>query len=183
MKVYTKKGDKGETSLLGGTRVKKSNLRIEAYGTVDELNAYLGVIRDHGKDQKTEEALVAVQHCLFTIGSELAADPEKNRMEIPHIREEDIQFLEEEIDRMTEQLPPMKFFILPGGDLTASHCQVARTICRRAERRVIELEEQQQGIPSKIIEYLNRLSDYLFTLARFFTKINKGFETPWKTRG
>jgi cob(I)alamin adenosyltransferase len=183
MKVYTKTGDSGETSLFGGKRVKKYDLRIESYGTVDELNSYIGVIRDHNKDEALEATLVNIQHRLFTIGSELAADPDKKNLQVPQLDNADIEFLENEIDRMTDQLEPMRFFILPGGDLTASHSHVARTICRRAERRVIELNSLEQNVDLLIVQYLNRLSDYLFTLARYFTKQNGGLETPWKTRG
>ncbi len=182
MKVYTKTGDTGETSLFGGKRVKKYNLRIESYGTVDELNSYLGVIRDQHKHEGIEATLVNIQNRLFTVGSELAADPDKKNLETPKLDEEDILFLEKEIDGMTDELEPMRFFILPGGDLVASHCHVARTICRRAERRVIELQDAEQNVDMRIVEYLNRLSDYLFTLARYFTKLNHGVETPWKTR-
>lgn len=182
MKVYTKKGDMGETSLLGGTRVSKASLRIESYGTVDELNAYLGVLRDLNKEKEVGESLLQIQHCLFTIGAELAADPEKNKMEIPHIEAGDISFLERNIDAMTETLEPMRFFILPGGDLAASHAHVARTICRRAERAVIALHTATNQVDPTIVAYLNRLSDYLFTLSRYFTKLHDGVETAWKTR-
>lgn len=183
MKVYTKTGDTGETSLFGGKRVKKYDLRIESYGTVDELNSYIGVIRDQNKLDQIEAILVRIQNCLFTVGSELAADPDKKNLEIPILSEADVVLLENEIDSMTEQLEPMRFFILPGGELVASHCHVARTICRRAERRVIELQDAEQNVDIRIVQYLNRLSDYLFTLSRFFTKKNGGVETPWKTRG
>lgn len=182
MKVYTKTGDKGETSLFGGKRVKKYDLRIESYGTVDELNSYIGVIRDSNKNESIEAALVSIQNRLFTVGSELAADPDKKNLETPKISLEDVEFLEKEIDSMTAELEPMRFFILPGGDLVSSHCHVARTVCRRAERRVIELQDAEQNVEPRIVEYLNRLSDYLFTLARYFTKLNHGLETPWKTR-
>jgi cob(I)alamin adenosyltransferase len=182
MKVYTKKGDLGETSLLGGTRVSKASLRIESYGTVDELNAYLGVLRDMNKETGVGEALLQIQHCLFTIGAELAVDPAKNKMEIPTLEEGDVQFLEEQIDAMTASLEPMRFFILPGGDLASSYSHVARTVCRRAERKVIALHTATEQVDPRIIAYLNRLSDYLFTLSRYFTKINGGQETPWKTR-
>lgn len=183
MKVYTKKGDTGTTSLLGGTRVSKADLRIEAYGTVDELNAYLGVLRDLCSDEALSSSLLSIQNCLFTVGSELAADPEKNKMEIPRLKQEDVLFLETEIDAMTEALEPMRFFILPGGDMASSHAHVARTICRRAERRVIDLNNHTNNVDARVIEYLNRLSDFLFTVSRYLTFLNKGVETPWKTRG
>jgi len=182
MKVYTRKGDTGETSLIGGTRVKKTNVRIEAYGTVDELNSFIGLIRDTAKDKSAEEVLLEIQNLLFTIGSSLAADPGKNRMALPQVDESDIVKLENEMDSMNEGLPELKNFILPGGDLASSHCHVARCVCRRAERRAVGLSEMTM-IDEKIIRYLNRLSDYLFVLARFYTHKHEGEETLWKTRG
>ena len=180
MKIYTKKGDKGETSLIGGSRVSKTHTRIEAYGTVDELNSVIGVIRDTARFREPDEFLVSIQNLLFTIGSELASAPD-SKMNIPMLQERDIEALEKEMDRMNEQLPDLKNFILPGGDLTASHCHVARCVCRRAERRVVALAAEAE-IDEKIIRYLNRLSDFLFVLARYYTHQHKGVETAWKTR-
>ncbi|MGB0176589.1 MAG: cob(I)yrinic acid a,c-diamide adenosyltransferase [Owenweeksia sp.] len=181
MKVYTRKGDSGETSLIGGTRVKKYHVRIEAYGTVDELNSFVGLIRDSARSSDQDTLLEDIQNRLFTVGSELASDPENSRMKVPQLQTSDIEVLEKAIDSMDEQLPPLKNFILPGGDMAASHCHVARCVCRRAERRVIELNEQA-GVDPKIMEYLNRLSDYFFVLARYFTMRHGGEETLWKTR-
>ena len=181
MKIYTKKGDKGETSLIGGVRVSKTDTRIEAYGTVDELNSVIGVIRDSAKEKVAEETLVSIQNILFTVGSELASAP-GSKMKLPEVEVSDIELLETEMDRMNEDLPDLKNFILPGGDLAASHCHVARCVCRRAERRAVALAQVAE-VDEKIIKYLNRLSDYLFTLARFYTRQHGGVETPWKTRG
>ncbi len=180
MKIYTKRGDKGETSLIGGSRVSKTHVRIEAYGTVDELNSVVGVIRDTADFKDIDQFLVDIQNRLFTIGSELASTPD-SKMQIPKLEESDIEVLEKEMDRMDEHLPQLKNFILPGGDLTASHCHVARCVCRRAERRVVALADDSE-VDEKIIRYLNRLSDYLFTLARYYTFRHRGVETEWKTR-
>ncbi len=181
MKVYTRKGDTGETSLIGGTRVKKTNICIEAYGTVDELNSFIGLIRDTTEDKLAENFLVEIQNLLFIIGSELATDPDKNCITLPQIKDENVGKLEQEIDRMNEVLPELKNFILPGGDKTSSYCHVARSICRRAERRTIGLA-QMTTVNDKTIRFLNRLSDYLFVLARYCTHQHKGKETLWKTR-
>lgn len=180
MKIYTKRGDKGQTSLIGGSRVSKTHTRIEAYGTVDELNSIIGVIRDSAKERSLDEFLVEIQNRLFTIGSELASTPD-SKMLIPKLKEEDILVLETEMDRMDEDLPALKNFILPGGDLTASHCHVGRCVCRRAERRVVALADESE-VDERIIRYLNRLSDYLFTLARYYTAKHGGVETEWRTR-
>lgn len=180
MKIYTRKGDKGETSLIGGVRVSKTNARIEAYGTVDELNSFLGVIRDTAEKSHQSEVLVEIQNRLFTIGSELASAPE-SKMKVPELTDGDIELLEKEMDSMNEGLPELKNFILPGGDLAASHCHVARCVCRRAERRTVALAALAE-VDERIIRYLNRLSDYLFMLARFYTHQHGGTETPWKTR-
>ncbi len=181
MKIYTRKGDTGETSLIGGVRVSKTNSRIEAYGTVDELNSFLGLVRDGSKETSQDEVLINIQNRLFTIGSELASAP-GSKMEIPQLTDDDVTLLENEMDRMNEQLPELRNFILPGGDLASSYCHVARCVCRRAERKVIALGLTDQ-IDERIIRYLNRLSDYLFMLARFYTLKHGGRETPWKTRG
>ena len=180
-KIYTKTGDKGHTSLIGGTRIPKYDLRIEAYGTVDELNSNIGLVRDQNIDTHSKEILIELQDRLFTIGSLLAADPEKNKMTLPQISETDIELLEKEIDKMNESLPEMKSFVLPGGHTTVSFCHVARCVCRRAERCVLRLNEEQP-VNELIYKYLNRLSDYLFVLSRHFTQELKATETPWKPR-
>lgn len=177
MKIYTRKGDSGETSLIGGSRVPKNHLRIEAYGTVDELNAFVGLIRDSAQDRSAEDTLVAIQHQLFTIGSELAAE-KGHKMKLPELDQNSIDALEKAMDSMDQDLPALKNFILPGGDLTASHCHVARTICRRAERKVVALAAHE-SIDEQILRYINRLSDYFFILARFYTHRHNGQETPW----
>lgn len=181
MKIYTKTGDKGTTSLIGGTRVSKDDIRIEAYGTVDELNSWIGLLRDQKPGKEQEDVLLEVQDRLFSIGSNLASDPERSKMKIPHINEEDIQLLEKNIDRMNEELPEMKSFILPGGDQSQSFCHVARCVCRRAERNTIHLSGESFVDPL-IIKYLNRLSDYLFVLARKIGKDRSAVETPWRAR-
>jgi cob(I)alamin adenosyltransferase len=165
MKIYTKKGDKGQTSLIGGTRVPKYHLRIEAYGTVDELNVYIGLIRGQDINSSFQVVLKEIQDRLFTIGSSLAADPEKSKMKIPDLYLSDIEFLEEQIDDMDSELPLLKHFILPGGSNSISFCHLARVVCRRAERLCVQLSETS-FVDEKIIIYLNRLSDYLFILGR-----------------
>lgn len=165
MKIYTKTGDSGLTSLIGGTRVPKHHLRIEAYGTVDELNSYIGLIRDQLKTINEIAILKEIQDRLFTIGSVLAADPEKSNMKLPDLHLSDIELLETEIDQINELLPVLKHFILPGGDVLISNCHIARCVCRRAERAVVHLSEGS-FVADKVIIYLNRLSDYLFTLSR-----------------
>ena len=182
MKIYTKKGDTGETSLLGGTRLKKSNSRIEAYGTVDELNSFLGLIRDTADYKHANIFLVNIQNDLFAIGSALAADPNKNKVKFETVSPAHIEALENEMDEMEKELPELKNFILPGGDLTASYCHTARCVCRRAERAVVRLQEVE-SVENILIQYLNRLSDYLFVLARFYTLKHGGIETLWQTRG
>jgi cob(I)alamin adenosyltransferase len=182
MKIYTKTGDKGTTSLIGGTKVLKSDLRIEAYGTVDELNSYVGLCRDLITDETSKKTLQEIQDRLFTIGSSLACDPEKEpKMKIPDLKEEDIIFLEKEIDRMNESLPEMKSFVLPGGHSTVSHLHIARCVCRRAERCCVRLQENDQAT-LLIIKYLNRLSDHFFVLARFISHLLGADEIPWKPR-
>lgn len=181
IKIYTKTGDKGQTSLIGGTRIPKFDIRIEAYGTVDELNSNIGLVRDQEIDEHSKTILIEVQDRLFTIGSLLAADPEKNKMVLPQISETDIVLLEKEIDAMNEYLPEMKHFILPGGHTTISFCHVARCVCRRAERCVLALNEVNP-VDELIYKYLNRLSDYLFVLSRKITFDLKAVETPWKPR-
>ena len=181
LKIYTKTGDKGQTSLLGGTRVPKNHIRIEAYGTVDELNSWIGLLRDSVMDEHTKEILIEVQDRLFTMGSSLASDPVKSKVKIPHLSEDDITVFEKEIDTMDAQLPQMKNFVLPGGHQTVSYCHVTRCVCRRAERRVIHLAENEP-VDELVIKYLNRLSDYLFMLARKLTQDLKATEVPWKPK-
>lgn len=181
MKIYTKTGDKGYTSLIGGTRVPKHHLRIESYGTVDELNSYIGLIRDQEIDQYDKDLLKEIQDRLFTIGSSLAADPEKSRMVIPDLHLEDIELLEKEMDKMNETLPVLKHFILPGGSTTISYCHIARCVCRRAERLSVHLAEESP-VDEKVNIYLNRLSDYLFTLARKIANEQKIPENQWIPR-
>lgn len=181
LKIYTKTGDKGQTSLLGGTRVPKHHIRIEAYGTVDELNSWIGLLRDSINDEHDKAILVDTQDRLFTVGAYLASDPGKSKVKIPHLSEEDINLLEREMDMMDELLPEMKSFILPGGHETVSRCHIARCVCRRAERRVNELAENEE-VNEIVIRYLNRLSDYLFMLARKLGQDLKAKEVPWKPK-
>lgn len=181
MKIYTKTGDTGETSLLGGSRVPKYHLRIEAYGTVDELNSYMGIIRDQNLPEPLTEELLAIQDRLFTIGAELATEPGNNKVKIPHVGDQDVEGLEKAIDRMDEELPPMRSFVLPGGHTTVSYCHIARCVCRRAERIVVHLSNESE-VPEIIPRYLNRLSDYLFVLSRFLSKKLGADERPWKPK-
>ncbi|HTA62975.1 MAG TPA: cob(I)yrinic acid a,c-diamide adenosyltransferase [Bacteroidia bacterium] len=180
-KVYTKTGDKGQTSLIGGTRLPKQHIRIEAYGTVDELNSWIGLLRDQAIDERSIKTLLEVQDRLFTIGSLLAADPEKNKMKLPDIKEEDIVLLEKEIDAMEETLPVMKSFVLPGGHTIVSYCHLARCICRRGERAVLRVAENEK-VDELVYKYLNRLSDYLFVLSRKLAHDLNAPETPWVAR-
>jgi len=183
MKIYTKTGDSGKTSLLGGTKVFKNNPRIEAYGTVDELNSYIGLLSDFSNDDNAKNILKEIQDRLFTIGAELACDPDKNsRMALPDLHESDVELLEKEIDKMNEVLPVMKSFILPGGHVAVSTLHVARCICRRAERCCVRMQKKEMEVESLIIKYLNRLSDYLFVLARFAAHELNIAEAPWKPR-
>lgn len=181
MKIYTKTGDTGTTALFGGKRVSKADMRIDTYGTVDELNAFIGLVRDQEINQKRKQTLVEIQDRLFTIGSVLAAEPGNSKIKIPPLSADDITFLEKEIDRMEAELPPLKFFVLPGGHVAVSFCHVARTVCRRAERLVIALNEREP-IDALVIQYLNRLSDYLFVLARKMAHELNAEETAWKPR-
>jgi len=181
MKIYTKTGDKGQSSLIGGTRVPKHHMRIEAYGTVDELNSWIGLINDQEIPAETKTILSEIQDRLFTVGASLASEPEKSKMKIPDLHESDIELLEFEIDKMNEVLPEMRFFILPGGHTTISYCHLARCVCRRAERNVIHLHENE-FVNELVIKYLNRLSDYLFVLARFLAHELKVNEIAWKAR-
>lgn len=185
MKIYTKTGDKGTTALFGGTRVPKHHLRIEAYGTVDELNSYLGLIRDQDIDEHYKKFLMQVQEKLFTVGAILATDPEKailktgkERLNIPFVEDDDLTALENEMDEMEESLPPITHFVLPGGHQTVSYCHIARCVCRRAERCATELYEQRP-FSKETLMYLNRLSDYLFVLARKLSKDLNAEEIKW----
>lgn len=180
-KIYTKTGDKGQTSLIGGTRLPKHHIRIEAYGTVDELNSHIGLLRDVIDDENTGQLLISIQDRLFTIGSHLAADPVKNKMELPLLYEDDIVLLEKEIDKIDELVPEMKSFVLPGGHVHVSYCHIARCVCRRAERAVLRLAENET-VNEIHFKYLNRLSDYLFMLSRWLTFHYKAKETPWKPK-
>ena len=179
MKVYTKSGDKGKTSLIGGTRVPKSSLKIEAYGTVDELNSHLGFVCDQLKKSERKDFIRNIQNQLFSIGSILAVEEEMDFDHIPKLSMEEVERLEKEMDKMDESLPEMKFFVLPGGHIAVSSCHIARTVCRRAERRVIELSEIEKVDPA-IIVYLNRLSDFLFVLSRAITQDLGVDEIPWR---
>jgi cob(I)alamin adenosyltransferase len=180
-KIYTKTGDQGETSLYGGMRLPKDHIRIESYGTVDELNSYLGLLRDLLENDHQKAILKQIQDRLFDLGSNLALDPTKD-IAVPKLAEEDLQLLENEIDSMDEVLIPLKNFILPGGHPTVSYCHVARCVCRRAERNVVALSHNEK-VDEILIQYLNRLSDYLFTLARKIAMELDVVETCWKGRG
>ena len=185
MKIYTKTGDKGTTALYGGTRVSKNHIRINSYGTIDELNAWLGLIRDQEIDSYSKNLLTLIQNKLFTIGAILATDPEKavlkngkERLDIQKINASDIELLENEMDYMNDSLPPMTNFILPGGHTIVSYCHIARTVCRRSERMTTQLFEKEP-FDERILSYLNRLSDFLFVLARKLSKDLKADEIKW----
>jgi cob(I)alamin adenosyltransferase len=183
LKIYTKTGDKGTTSLIGGTKVPKSHLRIEAYGTVDELGSYIGLCKDLLEDATSRETLQEVQDRLFTMNASLACDPVREpKLRIPDLKDTDITFLEKEIDRMNEVVPEMKSFILTGGHPTVSHLHIARCVCRRAERCCVRLQLESLEVEPVIIIYLNRLSDYLFVLARYTGYQLQVPEIPWKPR-
>lgn len=181
MKIYTKTGDKGQTSLIGGTRVPKYHIRIEAYGTVDELNSYIGLIKCQPIDEHYQLMLKEIQDRLFTIGASLASDPERSKMKIPDLTENDIRVLEMEMDSMNEVLPSLKHFILPGGNTVVSYCHLARCVCRRAERLTVQLAEES-FVDSNITIYLNRLSDYLFVLGRKLCADEGTDESIWIPR-
>jgi len=181
MKIYTKTGDKGQTSLIGGTRVPKYHLRIEVYGTVDELNSYIGLIMCQGIDNYDQQLLKEIQDRLFTIGASLAADPDKSKMKIPDLHDADIALLEKEMDLMNDNLPDLKHFVLPGGNTVVSYCHIARCVCRRAERLAVALAENS-FVDERITIYLNRLSDYLFVLARKLTVYFNAEENIWIPR-
>ena len=179
MKIYTKTGDKGQTSLIGGTKVSKGHLKIESYGTVDELNSFIGVIRDSFTDTDTNILLERTQNNLFNIGAQLATVAGTTNSYVPKVTEEEIESLEKAIDKMDESLTPLRNFILPGGHIANSYAHVARCVCRRAERCVVRLMEEEEVDPF-IIKYMNRLSDYLFALARFISHQNGSREVEWK---
>jgi cob(I)alamin adenosyltransferase len=194
-RIYTRTGDKGKTALIGGTKVPKSHIRIESYGTVDELNSYIGLLSDHLTAAAgvvshpvfpltaSIQTLRGIQDRLFTIGASLACDPDKeSKMKLPDLNEDDIKALEEDIDRMDEVLPEMKSFILPVGHIAVSTAHVARCVCRRAERICVQMQEDGQFIDPLVLKYINRLSDHLFTLARYAGHLLQAEEIPWKPR-
>ena len=188
MKVYTKTGDTGTTALFGATRVPIHHIRIESYGTVDELNSHIGLIRDQDMSDLYKNVLIEVQDRLFTVGAILATPPEKEtlkngqpRLQNLGIVESDIEFLENEIDTMEEALPPMTHFVLPGGHTTVSYCHIARCVCRRAERLAVHLNDIEPT-DERVIKYLNRLSDYLFVLARKLSHDLNADEVQWIPR-
>lgn len=183
IKIYTKTGDQGKTALIGGTKVPKSHIRIDAYGTIDELNSFIGLTADHCTDAHTCAMLREIQDRLFTIGSSLACDPEKEpKMKMPDLKETDITRLEQEIDAMHTVLPEMKSFLLPGGDVAVSTTHITRCVCRRAERCCVLMQEEGLFIDPLILQYLNRLSDYLFVLARYIGHLLSVPEIPWRPR-
>lgn len=181
MKIYTKTGDAGSTGLFGGRRVSKADLRIETYGTIDELNSYIGLLRDQEVNIHRTGFIINIQDRLFTIGSILATEPGNTKVKIPSLIQEDVTLLEKEIDAMDSQLEPMKSFVLPGGHPSVSYGHIARTVCRRAERLVIRLHEVEK-VDELVLQYLNRLSDYLFVLCRMMAKELGVTDVPWKPR-
>lgn len=181
MKIYTKTGDKGQTSLVGGTRVSKAHLKIDAYGTVDELNAYVGLLRDQPINQDRRDLLKEIQDRLFTIGAILASEPAQTKKQLPDLHEADIALLENEMDKMDEHLAPLRAFVLPGGHQSVSFAHVARTVCRRAERLVIALTDIEP-VDDLVVKYLNRLSDFLFMMSRKMTQELGSEEVTWKPR-
>jgi len=183
LRIYTKTGDDGTTSLIGGTKVPKSHFRIEAYGTVDELNSYVGLCRDLLNDADSQQLLAEVQDRLFTIGSSLACDADKEPgMALPDLVDDDVRLLEKEIDRMTEALPEMKHFILPGGAVAVSQLHILRCICRRAERCCVRMQYEGIHVNELVVKYLNRLSDYFFVLARYTGQQLNVKENSWRPR-
>jgi len=181
-RIYTKTGDKGKTALIGGTRVSKAHLRIETYGNIDELNSYVGLCRDVLTDPAGTGRLQEIQDRLFTIGALLAKDPGKDtKMELPDLHEEDILLLEQDIDAMSARLPQMKSFILPGGSVAISYLHITRCVCRRAERSCVRLQEAEP-VDAIVTRYLNRLSDYLFVLARYTGFLTGIADIPWRPR-
>ena len=179
MKVYTKKGDKGKTQLFGGSMVNKNHIKLECYGTIDELNAFIGNIYDQEISAFHKEVLLKIQNQLFNLGSIISFDGKKDKIKLPNVTTENIEMMEKAIDKMEESLPMLKNFILPSGHPTASICHIARTVCRRAERNLVALGQEQE-INNLHIQYLNRLSDYLFVLARAILKENNAPEIEWQ---
>ncbi len=179
MKIYTKNGDKGQTSLIGGQRVPKHSDKVEAYGTIDELKSYIGLIRELCSQECTKAKLLKIQERLFIAESRVASDTEESRNKMPLLYESDIKYLESEIDRINQKLPELKSFILPGGSVLAAHTHIARTICRRAERATLRSYATDPG-DVMVIKYLNRLSDYLFILARLMANEEGGGDVIWK---
>ncbi|MBP6386710.1 MAG: cob(I)yrinic acid a,c-diamide adenosyltransferase [Pseudarcicella sp.] len=183
MKIYTKTGDKGKTSLVGGTRVSKDNIRIEAYGTIDELNSYIGLLGSLPENDARKDLLKEIQDRLFTIGSNLASETDQTKKKIPDLVQEDVELLEKTMDEMSEKLEPMRFFILPGGHPSIAHCHIARTVCRRAERVIIHLANtENEYVSDLVVQYVNRLSDLLFVLSRVIHKEINVDEISWKPR-
>jgi cob(I)alamin adenosyltransferase len=178
MKIYTRKGDEGNTSLIGGSKVPKDHIRIEAYGTLDELNSWMGLLRDSIDNQDIKAHIIRIQNDLFTIGSHLAAE-EGSKMKLPELNKKHIELLESSMDTMDSELPPMKNFVLPGGHSVVSNCHIARCVCRRAERRVVSMATHNILVPNDVIQYLNRLSDWLFMLSRKCSKDLNSEEIPW----
>ncbi len=179
MKVYTKTGDKGTTALIGGKRVRKNHQRIEAYGTADELISFLGLLRDYCGEAKHKEFIFKIQNELMVLSAILATDCESTLDKIPGLSKESIETIEKEIDSLEILLPPLKAFVIPGGHPAVSTCHIARTVCRRTERTVLSLAENEV-VPDIVIAYLNRLSDYLFVLSRLLTTENHADEIIWK---
>ena len=182
MKVYTKTGDKGTTALIGGTRVAKNNVRLEAYGGVDELNSHLGMIRSYPIDGESVKQLIEIQNVLFVVGANLATDTTVSNMQkkLP-CTDEDVAFLERAIDKMDEELPPLQYFVLPGGRPEVSACHIARTVCRRVERRILDMNREFE-VDDAVIKYINRLSDYLFVLSRKVANDRGVREINWTPR-
>lgn len=180
-RIYTKTGDKGETALFGGKRVPKSHLRVDAYGTVDELNAFIGLLRDAVQDAHVGSMLETVQHRLFSVGAHLASDPDK-QLPTPGLLPEDITLLENDMDEMDKSLPPLRNFILPGGHSTVSVCHICRTVCRRAERLTVALAQSDEPVDDVVIQYLNRLSDWFFVLSRKLAQDLQAKEVIWEQR-
>jgi cob(I)alamin adenosyltransferase len=177
MKIYTKAGDKGMTSIYGGKPLSKDDIRIESYGTVDELNSWLGILVSNSEDEKEKQLLLKIQSELFSIGSILASTADKHES-MPQVNQNDVEALESAIDFMQTALPPLKSFILPGGNHRSSFCHLSRTVCRRAERRIVSFSNVEQ-VPDLIIVYMNRLSDYLFVLSRYWSMKDGLEDIPW----
>lgn len=179
-KIYTKTGDKGQTALFGGARLPKHHIRIESYGTCDELNSHIGLLNDYLSDEQLKNWLNIVQNNLFVLGSNLALDP-SSTLEVPTLVSNDVELLEKAIDKMESELEPLKTFILPGGHIHSSQAHIARCVCRRAERLVVALDEVEENLDPILIQYLNRLSDFLFVTARYISKLNAVEEIPWES--